>query len=96
MKTFSLVTNIVMLVILIPAAFGAIMSPFVFDSGATKRTWWIFGTIVALPVLIILTQIISWIAFARQNYDFALKVSLVPVLDILMIIFLFTVSSDLK
>jgi hypothetical protein len=96
MKTFSIVANIIMLVILIPAAFGAIMSPMVFDSGATKRTWWIFGTIVALPVLIILTQIISWIAFARQNYDFALKVSLVPVLDILVIIFLFTVSSDLK
>lgn len=96
MKTCSLIANIIMLVILIPAAFGAIMSPFVFDSGATKRTWWIFGTLVALPILIILTQIISWIAFARHNYDFALKISLVPVLDILMIIFLFTVSSDLK
>lgn len=96
MKTCSLIANIVMLVILIPSAFGAIMSPFVFDSGATKRTWWIFGTLVALPILIILTQIISWIAFTRHNYDFALKVSLVPVLDILMIIFLFTVSSDLK
>ncbi|RYU93236.1 hypothetical protein [Emticicia agri] len=85
-----------MLVILIPAAFGAIMSPFVFDSGASRRTWWIFGTLVALPILIILSQIVSWIAFLRHNYDFAFKVSLLPVLDILMIIFLFSVSSDLK
>jgi len=96
MKTCSLIANIIMLVILIPAAFGAMMSPFVFDSGATKRTWWIFGTLVALPILIISTQIISWVAYTRHNYDFALKVSLVPVLDIFMIIFLFSVSSDLK
>lgn len=96
MKTCSLIANIIMLVILIPAAFGAMMSPFVFDSGATKRTWWIFGTLVALPILIISTQIISWVAYTRHNYDFALKVNLVPVLDIFMIIFLFSVSSDLK
>jgi hypothetical protein len=96
MKTPSLIANIIMLVILIPAAFGAIVSPFVFDSGASRRTWLIFGTLVALPILIISTQIVSWIAFARHNYDLSLKVSLVPVLDILMIIFLFSVSSDLK
>ncbi|WP_337044188.1 hypothetical protein [Emticicia sp. 17c] len=96
MKTCSLIVNIIMLIILIPAAFGAMMSPFVFDSGATRRTWLIFGTLVALPILIICTQIISWIAYVRQNYDFAFKIGLVPVLDILMIIFLFTVSSDLK
>lgn len=96
MKTCSLIANITMLVILIPAALGAIMSPFVFDSGTSNRTWWIFGTLVALPVLIVLSQIISWIAFIRHNYDFAFKVSLVPVLDILVLIFLFTISSDLK
>jgi hypothetical protein len=96
MKTCSLIANIIMLLILIPAALGAIMSPFVFDSGASKRTWLIFGTLVALPILIILSQVVSWVAYVRHNYDFAFKVSLVPVLDILMIIFLFTVSSDLK
>ncbi|MBA4854033.1 hypothetical protein [Emticicia sp. BO119] len=96
MKTCSLIANIIMLVILIPSALGAIMSPFVFDSGASNRTWWIFGTLVALPILIILSQIVSWIAYVRHNYDFAFKVSLLPVLDILMIIVLFAVSSDLK
>lgn len=96
MKTCSLIANIIMLLILIPAALGAIMSPFVFDSGASRMTWLIFGTLVALPILIVSTQIIAWIAYVRHNYDFAFKVSLVPVFDILMIIFLFLVSSDLK
>jgi len=96
MKTCSLIANIIMLMILVPAAFGAIMSPFVFNAGTSQSAWLIFGTLVALPILIISTQVVSWIAFVRRNYDFAFKVSLLPVVDILVMIFLFTVSYELK
>jgi hypothetical protein len=44
-----------------------------------------FGFIVALPILIIITQIISWIAFFKQNYALALKINALPALDILII-----------
>jgi hypothetical protein len=65
------------------------MSPMMFDSpGSTDsiKTWLFFGFIVALPILIIITQIISWIAFYKQNYTLALKINSLPALDILLIL----------
>lgn len=44
---------------------------------------------IALPIVIIVTQIISWIAFSKQNYAFALKINALPVLNFLIIIILF-------
>lgn len=67
---------------------AAMMSPMMFDSpGSTDstKTWMFFGLIVALPILIIITQIISWIAFYKQNYTLALKINVLPALDILLI-----------
>lgn len=95
MKTTVIVLNIILLLGLIPSAWGALFSPMLFDSGATKRTWTIFGAIVALPILIVITQIISWIAFSKGNYGLALKVSLIPVVDVLLLVALFMYSDKL-
>jgi O-antigen/teichoic acid export membrane protein len=92
MKSTALTINIIFLVILIPSIFGAIMSPMMFDapgSEKSKKTWTLVCSLAALPILIIITQIISWIAYSNQNYDLAFKINALPASDILLIIFLF-------
>ena len=68
------------------------MSAFLFDApGSDKntRTWILAGSLVALPVLVVITQIISWVAFSNQNFGLALKINIIPTIDIVLIIFLF-------
>lgn len=97
MKTTIIIVNIILLIILIPSLFGAMMSPMMFDapgSDKSNKTWILFGCMISLPVLIIIAQIISWIAFSRQNYSLALKINALPALDILMIGFMFLIISN--
>ena len=71
---------------------GAVMSPMMFDapgSEKSKKTWTLVCALAALPLLIIIAQIISWIAFSNQNYDLALKINALPAVDILLIVFMF-------
>lgn len=70
------------------------MSPMMFDapgSEKSKKTWTLVCCLGALPLLIIIAQIISWIAYSNQNYDLAFKINALPAFDILLIIFMFFV-----
>jgi uncharacterized Tic20 family protein len=87
MKTITLTLNIILLISLIPSFLLAITSPMIFGAGANKRLWWTLWTALALPVLIIITQFICWKAYNNQNYGFALKVSLIPILNWILLIF---------
>lgn len=92
MKLTVVIVNVIFLVGLIPSGFGAFMSAFLFDApGSEKNTnlWMLAGSLVALPVLIIITQIISWVAYNKQNYNLALTVNVLPTFDIILILFLF-------
>lgn len=92
MKSTVITINIIFLIILIPSIFGAMMSPMMFDapgSEKSRKTWTLFWCMVALPISIIITQIISWIAYSNQNYDLALRINALPAFDILIIIFMF-------
>ncbi len=94
MKTIILTVNIIFLIILIPSIFAAIMSPMMFDapgSEKSKKTWTLVYCLMALPVLIIITQIISWIAYSNLNYDFALKINALPAFDIVLILCMFLI-----
>ncbi|MES2520637.1 MAG: hypothetical protein V4585_21155 [Bacteroidota bacterium] len=97
MKTTTIIVNVIMLIGLIPSLFSAMMSPMMFDApGSDKNTntWILFSSVISLPILIIITQIISWIAFANQNYNLALKINTLPIADIIFIgILLFTISN---
>jgi hypothetical protein len=97
MKTAVIIINVVFLLILIPSVMGAIMSPMMFDapgSDKSQKTWILFSCMIALPVLIIIAQIFSWIAFFNQNYKFALSINLLPAIDILLIGLLFFIMSN--
>lgn len=92
MKSNVIIVNIIFLIGLIPSGFGAIMTPFMFDapgSESNTKTWILAGSLVALPVLIIITQIISWIAYSNQNFNLALKINAIPTVDIVLIVFMF-------
>ena len=92
LKTTVVTTNVIFLIILIPSIFGAMMSPMMFDapdSEKSTKTWTLVCCLAALPVLIIIAQIVSWIAYSNQNFGLALKVNVLPVFDLLLIIFMF-------
>ena len=93
MKTNIIIVNVIFLIGLVPSGFGALMSAFLFDApGSEKntRTWILAGCLVSLPVLIVISQIISWIAFSNQNFGLALKINAIPTIDIMLIVFLLT------
>ena len=100
MKIATIVLNVILLLALIPVILAAIMSPMIFDAVENQNLWRIFWTMIALPVVIVGCQIISWVAFYRQNYSFAFKVSLLPVIHVLLLAFLVFVigfeSPDVK
>lgn len=92
LKTTVVTTNVIFLIILIPSIFGAMMSPMMFDAPGSEKstkTWTLVCCLAALPVLIIIAQIVSWIAYSNQNFGLALKVNVLPVFDLLLIIFMF-------
>ena len=92
MKSNVIIANVIFLIGLIPSCFGAFMSVFLFDapgSESNTKTWILAGSLVALPALIIITQIVSWIAFSNQNFGLALKINAIPTLNIILIVFMF-------
>lgn len=95
MKTLVIVVNVLASVALLPALYMAILAPMLFDSGATQRTWTLFWTVLAIPASLIVTQIISWVLFAKGGYAVALGVSCVPLTFVVLLVGLFMVSSSL-
>ena len=94
MKTTVIATNVVLLIILIPSILGALMSPMMFDapgSEKSKKTWTLVCCLVILPLLIIIAQIISWIVYSNENYGLAFKINALPVFDVLLITFMFSI-----
>jgi len=88
MKITIIIVNVLLILSLIPIIVMVGMSTMMFDSPGSEnstKTWMFFGFIVALPILIIVAQIISWIAFYKQNYALALKINALPAFDVLII-----------
>jgi hypothetical protein len=95
MKTLVIVANVLASLALLPALYMAMFSPMLFDSGATQRTWMLFWTVLAIPASLLVTQIVSWVLFAKGSYALALGVSCVPLIFVVLLVVLFSVSSSL-
>lgn len=95
MKTTVILVNVLASLALLPAAYMAVFSPMLFDSGATKRTWILFFTVVAIPLSIIVTQVASWVLFAKDLYVLAFWVSMVPLAFVVLLVVLFLISNSL-
>lgn len=95
MKTLVIVANVLASLALLPALYMAMFSPMLFDSGATQRTWMLFWTVLAIPASLLVTQIVSWVLFAKGSYALALGVTCVPLIFVVLLVVLFSVSSSL-
>lgn len=95
MKSLVVIVNILASLALLPALYMALMSPMMFDSGATTRTWTLFWTVLAIPASIVVTQIASWVLFYKGVYLWALGVACVPLLFVALLVVLFMMSSSL-
>jgi len=88
MKIATIILNVLLLIGLIPSILAAMTSPMIFDAGQSNHLWRVFWVAVALPVVIVICQVISWVAFYRDNYSFAFKISLIPVVHVVVLILL--------
>lgn len=95
MKFLVIVVNVIATLALLPALYMAMFSPMMFDSGATTRTWTLFWTVLAIPASIVVTQIVSWVLFAKSLYPAALWVSFIPLLFVVLLVVLFLKSNSL-
>lgn len=93
MKALVVVINILASLAILPALYMAMFSPMLFDSGASGRTWALFYTVLAIPASLVLTQIASWVFFARSAYSWALGVSLIPLVFVVLLLVLFLTGS---
>lgn len=86
MQTTALISNIIFDIAFIPSLVLIYVSFFIFDNGTNGTGRWLMFTLFnAIPASILVTQIISWVAYSNGNYDFAFKVSLVPLIVVLLI-----------
>ncbi|WP_188764498.1 hypothetical protein [Emticicia aquatilis] len=86
MQTTALITNIIFDIAFIPSLVLIYVSLFVFDNGTDGTGRWLMFTLFnSIPASILVTQIISWVAYSNGHYDFAFKVSLVPLIFVLLI-----------
>lgn len=86
MQTTALITNIIFDIVFIPSLVLVYVSFFIFDNGTDgSARWLMFALFNGVPASILITQIISWAAYSNGNYDLAFKVSLVPLVFVLLI-----------
>lgn len=99
MKTATIIINIIFILLLLPGAGMAVMSPMMFDApGSTENKLTILTatSIFTFPIVIIIAQIISWIFFANGNYKVAFWIALLPVVNITLITIGFTLIQILQ
>ncbi|HNM31455.1 MAG TPA: hypothetical protein PKM51_01795 [Chitinophagales bacterium] len=95
MKTTALIINIAWILFFFPICAMALMSPMLFDApGAAnnKLLKFIFYCIIALPILILITQVLSWNKYSNGNYLLSLRISLIPLIDVILLAILFYIN----
>jgi len=93
MKTKVILLNIVMTILILPSIgiiFPIGLRHTTSDPNLLDDITTFFAAL--LPIMIIVTQIKSWISFYKQNYDLAFKINALPWYNFLIIIFLLLFS----
>ena len=82
-KTILWVLSILYGILIVGSFFPIMMSPFLFDAGATKGRWVTFFSIVAFPILALISIIAAWWFFKHGHYSAAKWVFTLPALSII-------------
>lgn len=97
MKTVVIIVNILALILGLLSIYAAFMSPMLFDAPGSEKNkflWLSAYSMMALPFVILVCEIVSWILFGRGNYRTALLATLVPIgINVALIILGFLLSS---
>lgn len=83
MKIASIVTNVIFILLFIPVIVLLIIVEFF--KGLTVSELVIPSFYYTLPFVMIMTQITSWVLFAKGNYKAALWIALVPIINITLV-----------
>lgn len=87
MKIATIILNILFALAFVPSVGLLLPTMMMFDApGSTKSPYTIFtaASIVAIPIVIVIAQFVSWIALARGNLSLALWGSLMPLVPSLL------------
>jgi hypothetical protein len=86
MQTTSLILNIIFTIAFVPSLVLIYVSFFIFDNGTDGiGRWTLYVLFNCVPLSILITQIIAWIAYSNSNYELAIKVSLLPLIVVFLI-----------
>ncbi len=88
---FLIVATVLFGLSLLPAAMAVMMSPMAFDAGESREAWTFVLSVWAYPVLVILGLLMAWIFYTARAYRTAIAFSLLPLLDVAVLVALFFV-----
>lgn len=63
-----------------------IFSPMAFDSGPKPGLWAFIITLLAYPVVVLITLVVAWISFAKHAYRLAIWLNVLPVVHAIVLI----------
>jgi hypothetical protein len=73
-----IVFSILYLLLLVPAAMFAMLSPFAFDSGTSPEAWQVFIFLVSTPFVLLGGLILPWIFYILKWYLAAIITAALP------------------
>jgi len=60
-------------------------SPMAFDAGPKPGLWAFVITLLAYPVVVLITIAAAWISFARHAYRLAMWLNLLPIIHLIVL-----------
>ncbi len=85
-----LILSMIMLVLLAFSIVPAIMSPMITDSmgsgGNDTGIWIAFGSAASLPIVILVSIVLSWLFFIFKWYRAALLINLLPITNVILLL----------
>ena len=70
-----------------------IFSPMAFDSGPKPGIWAFVITLLAYPVVVLITLAAAWTSFAKHAYRLAMWLNVLPVIHLVVIIVEISITS---
>ena len=77
--------NVLLLASLVPAGTMILFSPMAFDAGPKPGLWAFVITLLAYPVVVLITVIAMWISFAKHAYRLAMWLNVLPAIHLIVL-----------
>jgi len=78
--------TVLFLASLFPAGMMILFSPMAFDAGPKPGLRAFVITLLAYPVVVLMTMIAAWICFARHAYRLAMWLNVLPIIHLIVLV----------